>query len=111
MMALNEDILDAIRNRRYSLRQTPQKAPTTPGQDADADDAGTNEDNHIIARILHRRLQMEYDQSEEEEDDDDDDVNSDFESIKSFNLGGKRGGKKQGGTTDSETAERTVKSM
>ena len=110
MMSLNEDILDAIRNRRYNLKQTPPKEEIEDGVVADATNSSRSScsrsssssnikslheskaytsDQNIIARILHRRLTMEYDQSEDDDGEDGEDATShgsDFDSLKSFDT-------------------------
>lgn len=66
-MVLNDDILDAIRNRRYSLKHVEDD-----GQDK-RDSLTTNGTaGNMIARILERRVRMEY------SDDSDDNTNHTF---------------------------------
>lgn len=86
MMALNEDILDAIRNRRYSLRVVPKEEVVSKkrhksmggGLNQDRDELGLDHcDGAIIARILERRIQMEY-QSEDEDSGEESDRSTGF---------------------------------
>ncbi len=67
MMVLNEDILDAIRNRKYSLKHTPgpERSKSATGRRRNATENGG--DDNIIAKILERRLRMEYQTDAEEE--------------------------------------------
>ena len=60
IMRLNEDILDAIRNRRYSLR-TPE-----PRQQRRINASSANEDDVIIAKVLERRIRMELQDEDED---------------------------------------------
>ena len=59
-MSLNDDILDAIRNRRYSLRHIDK--PTKIQKSNDGDDTSAA----ILSRILERRIRMEF--SEDSDD-------------------------------------------
>ena len=66
-MILNDDILDAIRNKKYSLRKVeppdlgPLKIVTVDNQSAT---------NRMLARLIDRRVRMEYSDADESEDDD-----------------------------------------
>ena len=64
-MALNDDILDAIRNRRYSLRRIDKTAPTSLSMKR------IDEDSIFVAKILERRVRMEF---SDDSDGDDGDV-------------------------------------
>jgi hypothetical protein len=65
MMVLNDQILDVIRNRKYSLKPTPVRRD----DEVDGRKSASGDDN-IIAKILERRLRMAY-QTEDEEDETD----------------------------------------
>ena len=67
-MILNDDILDAIRNKKYSLRKVeppdlgPLKIVTVDNQSVT---------NRMLARLIDRRVRMEYSDAEESENDED----------------------------------------
>ena len=67
-MILNDDILDAIRNKKYSLRKVeppdlgPLKIVTIDNQSVT---------NRMLSRLIDRRIRMEYSDAEESEDDND----------------------------------------
>ena len=67
-MLMNDDILDAIRNKKYSLRKVeppdlgPLKILTVDNQTIS---------NRMLARLIDRRVRMEYSDAEESEDEND----------------------------------------
>ena len=67
-MLLSNDILDAIRNKKYSLRKVeppdlgPLKIITVDNQSVT---------NCMLSRLIDRRDRMEYSEAEKSEDDDD----------------------------------------
>ena len=72
-MVLNDQILDAIRNKKYSLRKVepPELGPLKIV-------TASNESNstRMLASLIHRRVRMEY--SDTDDSGDDDDRNSEF---------------------------------
>ena len=65
-MLLNDDILDQIRNKKYSLRKVeppelgPLKVVTVDG---------TSDATRMLTHLIERRARMEYSDSEDSEDD------------------------------------------
>ena len=74
-MVLNDQILDAIRNKKYSLRKVepPELGPLKIV-------TASNESNstRMLASLIHRRVRMEYSDTDDSDDNDDDDKNSEF---------------------------------
>ena len=115
MMALNEDILDAIRNGRFSLRKTA--APTHGAQENGGKfkrEHEYGEDRVIVARILARRMQREY--SDEDEDDEDESgaeigAEKNFGSTDASDTESMNGSRKNGVREKSSAAVRQVSSI
>lgn len=72
-MVLNDQILDAIRNKKYSLRKVE---PPMLGPLKIVTASNESNSSRMLASLIHRRVRMEY--SDTEDDTDDDDKNSEF---------------------------------
>ncbi len=69
-MVLNDEILDAIRNRKYSLKKVPNERMAISGMSTPITPRKSNLGDHqFMSRLFERRLRMEYSDDDEESSD------------------------------------------